>query len=467
MKVFEIKTSKIEGLTRLDPEYYKPEYLELVEKVRALVPKKVSDVFRIELGPAYSSRKIGVKHGIKVAKIGDVTNKRKVEDWALLDEIEFKKYGCRSIKQNEILITLTGDPPDVGKTFMPAPFCSTSQLPIAFNQRVAKLQSKSVSPYYLYAFLSSEYFRIRFEQVALGIRQRNVSVPDLLNAFVYVPDDINVIQEISEIVKRHFELANEYEDLYGEANDLLSHSLAFEDIKFSTEKTFVSSFSNVVVSHRLDAQHYKVKYNQLFDHLNTRFKCVRIGDIETLNRRGIQPAYYKDGEIDIVNSEHIGETHLDYEKLAKTTTAFFQKHPEAHIRYNDVLIYTTGAFVGRTSVYLKDQPAFASNHVNVLRLKVDLDPSYLALLLNSIVGKFQTEKYQRGSAQAELYPHDIAKFTIPLIDKKIMAEIGDKVRKSLLAKEQSKALYEKAKLLVEKIIDQSKRNINKQMVKQV
>ena len=56
-----------------------------------------------------------------------------------------------------------------------------------------------------------------------------------------------------------------------------------------------------------------------------------------------------------------------------TSTAAFAAAPEAHIQQNDLLIYTTGAYIGRTNVYLRDAPAMASNHVNMLRLRPGID----------------------------------------------------------------------------------------------
>ena len=57
MVSFNLKYSEIEGLTRLDPEYYNPKYNDVVKKVRNLNSVKLSTILNIELGPAYSSKK--------------------------------------------------------------------------------------------------------------------------------------------------------------------------------------------------------------------------------------------------------------------------------------------------------------------------------------------------------------------------------------------------------------------------
>ena len=119
-----------------------------------------------------------------------------------------------------------------------------------------------------------------------------------------------------------------------------------------------------------------------------------------------------------------------------------------------MVVYATGAYVGRTNIWLEDVQAVASNHVSILRMKPEYDPAYIALVLNSKVGAMQTEKHGTGSTQVELYPGNLAKFMIPILDSKAQQEIGDKVRESYDALRQSKALLEKAKLRVEELIEQ-------------
>ncbi|HPY90854.1 MAG TPA: DNA methylase, partial [Lentisphaeria bacterium] len=168
-----------------------------------------------------------------------------------------------------------------------------------------------------------------------------------------------------------------------------------------------------------------------------------------------QPVYVDDGPISVVNSQHIGPQHIDYDGLQETSEKAFAASPEGHIKPNDLLIYTTGAYIGRTNVYLSDQPALASNHVNILRLNSGIDAAYMALVFQAVIGQFQTQKHLRGSAQAELYPNDIDKFVVPLLAPRKQAAIGDSVRSSLEKQQESKRLLEQAKARVEQLIEEA------------
>lgn len=185
------------------------------------------------------------------------------------------------------------------------------------------------------------------------------------------------------------------------------------------------------------------------------FQRRRFGNSVSTTDAVFQPVYVKDGDVAVVNSQHLGVKHIDYDGLEKTSAASFRAFPEAHIQQNDLLIYSTGAYVGRTNVYLQDTPALASNHVNILRLVSGVDSGYMALVFQSVVGQFQTQKHARGSAQAELYPADIERFVVPILDSDVQLKIGSLVRESLAKERESKRLIEEAQTRVEKLIEQA------------
>jgi len=82
----------------------------------------------------------------------------------------------------------------------------------------------------------------------------------------------------------------------------------------------------------------------------------------------------------------------------------------------------------------------------------------VALVLNSLVGLLQTEKYATGSTQAELYASAIAKFRIPIIAPGTMKTIGAKVRTSYDLLREASRLLEQAKRRIEQFIEQGKKN---------
>ncbi len=218
----------------------------------------------------------------------------------------------------------------------------------------------------------------------------------------------------------------------------------------ATTKLFSSTYA---VTGRLDAEFYQPKYDELFEHIYANAEYVKtIAEMESFNARGLQPVYAENGSLNVINSRHILEDGMDYDNFEKTQIACWDSQKRARIMRNDVLVYTTGANIGRSQPYLSDEKALASNHVNILRITEE-DPIYVAFVMNSIIGRMQTDRLSAGTAQAELYPKDIAQFVIPFVSKEKQKEIVGNILESRAKKKESHQLLEKAKKAVEIAIE--------------
>ena len=322
------------------------------------------------------------------------------------------------------------------------------------NQYVAVLELKPErNPGFVSAYLNSSFGQRLADRERT--EQMNPYLPvGSLGKLLIPVIDIKKQEQIDEIVRRRFELLSDSNRLYTQAQQILESELGLDELEFEKPVGYTARFSELEESRRADAQHYQPRFAHLMRAVE-RHNPARIRAIRTLNRRGVQPEYVEGGDVAAINSQHLGPNHLAYDSFARTSRKWFELSPFAHVQPDDLLIYTTGAYVGRTNVYLDDQPALASNHVNILRLTSGIDAAYMALVLQGKVGQFQTAKHARGSAQAELYPADIDKFLVPLLPASLQAEIGDLVRNSLNKQRESKSLLEQAKARVEQLIEEA------------
>jgi hypothetical protein len=322
------------------------------------------------------------------------------------------------------------------------------------NQDVAVLRlKKDWNPGYVAAYLISSFGQQLADREKT--EQMNPYLPVGKLGNLLIPRIGTDIQDaVDLLVKQRFASLAASEKAYSDAEQLLELELGLDRVTFQKPVGYTARFSDLETSHRSDAQYYQTRFSQLIDHIST-FPLARVRNIRISNRRGLQPVYVESGPVDVINSQHLGPRHIDYEGLEKTSATAFASAPEAHIQRDDLLIYTTGAYIGRTNVYLSDAPAMASNHVNLLRLKPGIDAAYLALVFQSVVGQFQTLKHARGSAQAELYPIDIDRFVVPLLDAHKQERIGSLIRESLAMRRESRKLLEQAKTRVEQLIKEA------------
>ncbi len=441
-----IHISELEDEVRFDPQYYSYENMFLEEEIKAFPTIYLGSVATITDG----------QHGY--FKLDENSEIRQVTARCIKEGLIDKTNADRlshithnnnlrsSLAVNDVLVTTAGTIGQIGLV--------TEEIPPAnIDQDIGRISihNNGISPYFVWAFLQSKFGRFQIERFTTGQVQTHLSLKKMKK--LRIPLVSNHI-EVEEIVKRFVESKIAVKKLYTHAKQILESELGLDKLRFDKPMGYTAWFSELEVSRRTDAHHYQPIFAQLQKHL-AKFPIKRIREISLYNRRGIQPIYVENGSYAVVNSQHLGPKHINYDGLQKTTLHDFNSSPEAHIQSNDLLIYTTGAYIGRTNVYLDDIPAFASNHVNILRLSPDIDHAYMAIVFQSIIGQFQTQKHARGSAQAELYPADIDKFVVPLLSSNKQQEIGNLVRESLSKQRESSQLLNQAKSRVEQLIEEA------------
>lgn len=437
-----ISLGEIEN-NRIDAEFYQPKYLEASNKVdtKKLKHYGISVIHPSEVKRSYSS------DGLQIV-LGQ-NNRNNYYDWSV------KKF--MPISMNVVLSKNKLHYGDVTVTRSGANYGQTSVITIETEKKdyfacadLLILKTNNISGPLVSTYLNSDVGKKLMVRGVYGAGQPHVA-PKYVKEIPFPEYLIRYSEDIDKLIISSRKKSQDSENFYKKAKELLEIELRLEQLLFPKENYSIGSFSSVVSDYRLDAQHFQKKFDILLDHIQ-KFSNTTIKERKIINRRGLQPKYLENGKIRVVTSQHITSTHLAYNELEKTSLSGFEKSREAHIKKNDLLIYTTGAYIGQTNIYDSDLPAMASNHVNILRVD-GIESGYLSVLMPSIIGKLQTEKHSRGSAQAELYPSDIDKFVIPLIDSNKQIEISNLLRDSLLAKKESEQLLAQAKKQVEDLIE--------------
>ncbi|MFQ6063284.1 MAG: restriction endonuclease subunit S, partial [Methanosarcinales archaeon] len=92
----------------------------------------------------------------------------------------------------------------------------------------------------------------------------------------------------------------------------------------------------------------------------------------------------------------------------------------------------------------------------ILRLTInegEINKEYLALCINSIIGKMQIERDGGGSVITHWRPEQIKKLQVPILPKETQQKIASFVQQSHEARRKAKELLEEAKRNVEEAIE--------------
>jgi type I restriction enzyme, S subunit len=375
---------------RFSAEFFDPQYIFQPAEETSWIP--IGRLLKkCEYGISISMNTAG--KGFPIFRMNELENcfALRPEKFADLPQSLFNTY---ALKENDVLFNRTNSFEFVGRTGI-----VKDQTDCTFASYLIRLvpDPDRLLPEFLTVYLNTRFGVGQIKRRAMrSINQANVSGSEIRKVLIPLLD-LSLQQGVADLVNKAFSLQEQSSARFTEAQQLLESELGLDRLTFQKPVGYAAQFSELEQSLRSDAQHYQPRFTQLLDHI-TSFPGERVRNIRTYTRRGLQPVYVENGSIDVVNSQHLGPKHIDYDGLQKTSSTAFAVVPEGHIRNNDLLIYTTGAYVGRTNVYLSEKPALASNHVNILRLIPGIDAAYMALVFQSVIGQYQTQKHARGSS---------------------------------------------------------------------
>ncbi len=450
LEIKEVSISELFEPLRIDAETYQPFYMDIEDAVTSLD--------YVELGSLSKVFKKGIfdiksdtytDSGIPFVRISNLKNMSIDEsDIIYIPESENSKNLNTFLSKGDLILSKTAVP---AASIVQLDHCNTSQDTVAIKLH----EDADVKSSFLVTFLNSKYGFFQMKRWFTGNVQMHLNLTDAKGLYVPILSK-NFQSTIDKIIWKSFELKDNYKQIYFEAEQLLLEEVGLNNFQPSQESTNIKSFDESFGLHgRLDAEFYQKKYDQLYENIQNYGSYERIKDIRTDNYRGVQPVYTEDGMLDIVNSKHILENTLDYDNFEKTDIKYWEIKKKARISKFDILTYTTGANIGRTQVYLSENKALASNHVNILRLKEEYDAVYVGFVMNSFIGRMQTQQLSAGSAQAELYPKDVDNFLIPIVKPSIQQKISDFIESFIAMKKRSEHLLDVSKRAVEIAIEKS------------
>ncbi len=367
------------------------------------------------------------------------------DDNVYMPKSDFERLSRYALKAGDVLVSVVGT---LGNSALVEPH----HVPAIFSCKSTALRTIGIDARYLIAYLNCKYGRDLLIRKERGAVQKGLNLDDLKSLQVFIPspklqDAIAKVHQSAGLEKRASKSS------LSKAESKLMKVIGLESWQAPEPLSYIRQSSDAFASGRLDAQHFQPRFRALTDFIAATGQDARLADWLNENQRGKQPDYVEDG-LPVVNSKHVlrGEVRLD----GNNRNASFADG-DLLIHHGDVLMNGTGVgTIGRAAPYLHANPAIPDNHVTILRPKQGLDAVYLSVFLNSMAGQWQVEERLRGSSgQIELYPTDIAQFTVWIAPPSVQKEIRWSVEKSYEQKQRATQLLDAAKRAVEIAIEDS------------
>ncbi len=452
MAVFSIiKKSELEGSLRLDAEYYKPEYLVTLEKIKSFTSgfKKLPYFLsRVVVTGSTPKKRSCRNDGTDIKFIKTDTLR---EGQIIFEEADFlplqESRKNSEPKNGDILVTIIGATHDivgrVARVFSDDP-------KININQNIALLRPNQLSfSSYISVLLQTKYGRGQLWQQSRQTEQVNLNCREIENILVPLPKD-NFIADIDNLVIESHDLIRQSKNLYSQAENLLLEELGLKDFQAESKLYSIVNLSELKSANRMDAEYFQSHYDGV---LNLKIDKKRLSEISDrvtekikLNLN-LEYKYTEIGDIDIGS----GEASFNL-KQGKDLPA----NAKIGISGGELIISKVRPTRGAIAIVPED---WKDNHVvsgafSVIKASSPLR-EYMQVVLRSIVGKLQMEKPTTGSSYPTIDDSDVENLLIPILPKATQQKIADLVRKSHEARKKSKELLEEAKRKVEEMIENS------------
>jgi len=450
---FTIYADKIEG--RIDPYFYRPEfgrYYEILLNNKEIIRGK--DIFiKIESG-------IGVKpenltnEGLRYIEVNSISPLNVSKDNSFVDENERIKI----LDKGDMV---TGRVGSVGNFAL-----FEDDEKVAFSDNILRIKLKqNINKKFILFLLNSSIVKKQIDRYKKGSLQSVIN-QQTLNSLILILPPLTTQNRIVSLMDSTYSSKKskktESQKLLDSINDYVLDELGIKLPELKDKMCFVVD-SEEVKNNRIDPRYYKPHFKDFEKELSKRKDIKNIGEISEYVGSGSTPMA---GGDDYTSNEEgipfIRIVNLKNNTIVLDDALYIKKEihegmlKRTQLKPNDVLLSMAGT-IG-LSVIVPENLGEANINQAIARivLKDNINPFYLSALLNSKIGKFQTDRLSRPSVQANINLEEIRALKIPLPPLSVQNKIADEVKKRMQKAEslqkEAKEELEKAKLEVEKII---------------
>lgn len=146
----------------------------------------------------------------------------------------------------------------------------------------------------------------------------------------------------------------------------------------------------------------KLRFSEFSDSLKQR----NLSDITSKIGSGKTPhggrKTYVSSGIPLIRSQNVNNDKVNFDDVVFIDKATDESMKNSRVMTNDVLLNITGASIGRSAVYKNEANANVNQHVCIIRLIKEYNPSFLQLCLASNYGQKQIDYSQAGGGREGL-----------------------------------------------------------------
>lgn len=438
-----IQKSQLEGALRLDAEYYHPEKLEAMERLSKFGISTISENFRNIKETFNPTRHQLATTPARVFDLSDVSSFL-LEEGTRVEKADEVGSTKKIIRKGDVIISrlrpYLQEVSFVG--FNGAQKLVSTEFIVLRKRKDSRFPSQA-----LFVFLiTDEVQKILFWSQG-GTEHPRFSENLLMDLKLpKLPE--KTAESITDDVNNAHENYLTSRDLYSQAENLLLEELGLKDFEIKDDLSYITNISDIKSDQRADAEYFQPKYDKLIEKIKVKSTISKLQDIAIVRRGSlIDPKFYNEEKsIPYIRGKDFSSGRLEKSGLVYISQEF-QPKKETKVKTGDLVFASIGSVGTLALIDEEFNNSFISNNTGKISIKDSekIMPEYLAVVLQSIVGKLQFEKEASQTAQPKISDMQVRGLYIPILSKSTQQKIGDLVSQSHKALKKAKELLKEAK----------------------
>jgi len=454
----EISLSKLK-YSRVDADFYHPKYLEFEKDIYSSQEHydivKLQEVINVPVRTGRTPSKRTIKPGdetVHFIKTDTLREGRIVFD--ACDYLPIRVIAANDfIEPDSVLVTIIGATPEiVGRT---AIIQNTDPVSVT-NQNVAVISTGSkLNPYYLTAYLLTEYGRNQLWQHSRQTGQVNLNCREVERILIVLPDP-EIQNTIGNNIKQSHFLLEKSKSLYSQAQQMLETELGLDQLVFEKPVGYAASFSEIMSSHRIDADYFQPKYRDIQEVIfNYRHGWGFLLDIADSQKPNIDPSQNPHHCFDYIELSGI-DSNLGM--IVESKQLLGENAPSRArrlVRKGDIIASAVVGSIDKAALVDRSYDGSLASTGFFHFVPKTITSEYLLILIRSIGLTMQLQQEATGGILSAVPDSHLKNIVVPKIPEQVVNEITSLVNLSHQARRESEELIEIAKGQVQDLITQA------------
>ncbi|SMN01724.1 Type I restriction-modification system, specificity subunit S [uncultured Candidatus Thioglobus sp.] len=427
---------------------------------------RLKELFFIVSGFAFKSSDY-VQEGTPLIRIGDVDNDFDESNMVLLPEDYKEEYERYLLKENDIVVSLTGE----GKLKADLVLCGNKYL---LNQRVGALRIKTELNIKFYYFLINYllFTKTQFYWWSNGKTQLNISPFDFLK--IKVPllskiDQEKIVSKVEPVEQNIKKLKSKIKAHQEVINRVFAREFSFNLVRFEAlkkVKIFDIDFSHygnnkdLRKSVKFHRQAGQFVLDELKNHTSKKIKDF-IAEPIVLGK-GIFPAQYDNdnGEYYYLSMATIKNWKFEKENARLVTDKFASDNQNKTVQVNDILLARSGeGTIGKVAIINdKELNGIFADFTMRIRLK-NYNSLFAYYYFRTEYFQYLVEINKKGLGNnTNIFPSQIQEFPLLDIEHKEQERIVFEIKTELDVQEKIKAKISQERNKIDEIIENAIKN---------